>query len=560
MAKTFTRADFLRFKQAPKAPIPTPPGGDNLDKYTGEWTFETAAHLLRRATFGASLQQMRDAANSDLDSIINQLFEELPLPDEPINFILEDDPFVPIGESWVNQPYVGRDADPDFAQQQQITRRRSLRAWIMQAIFKSGINIREKMTLFWHNHFVIQSSIIQDPNFVYNYIHTIRQNALGNFKDFVGKITIDPAMLRYLNGNQNNQNAPNENYARELFELFTIGKGELAGPNDYTTFTEDDVVAAAKVLTGWRDDGYGGRNGGVASSRFVGPLHDRSNKEFSHRFNNTVISNQLETEYLALIDMIFEQEEVSRFICRKLYRWFVYYDINEEVEANIIEPMAEIMRNNNYDIVEPLKVLLSSNHFFNICNIGPMIKNPIDFFSQMFVHHEVGFPQNPLLEYRIHNRLTSVFESLEMIYFEPPNVAGWKPYYQEPQFYRIWINSVTLASRQNITNLLMSGDVNIGDFNLTIDPLAYIENFDNPYDPNALIHEIARYIFPNGITETQKDFLKEILIPGLPDFEWTVEYSDYVGDPEDEDKKRGVETKLRSLFSAFFSMPEYYLS
>ena len=78
----------------------------------------------------------------------------------------------------------------------------------------------------------------------------------------------------------------------------------------------------------------------------------------------------------------------------------------------------------------------------------------------------------------------------------------------------------------------MSGEVNFGDFVLTIDPLSYIDKFDNPFDPNALIHEIAKYIFPNGITETQKDFLKEILIPGLPDFEWTVEYSDYVGDPE----------------------------
>ncbi|NNE27535.1 MAG: DUF1800 family protein, partial [Saprospiraceae bacterium] len=308
MAQTFTRADFLRFKQAPKSPIPTPPGGDNLEKYTGAWTFETAAHLLRRTTFGSTLQQLKDAADSDLDTLMDQLFDTLPLPDEPINFNLEDDPIVPLGSSWINQLYVARDADPEFAQQQIIARTRSLRAWIMQTIFKSGINIREKMTLFWHNHFVTELSIVRDPNFVYNYIHTLRQNALGNFKELVGLITIDPAMLVYLNGNQNNQNAPNENYARELFELFTIGKGDLAGPNDYTTFTEDDVVAAAKVLTGWRDQGFGGRDGGVAGSQFIRPLHDRSNKEFSHRFNNTVITNQFENEYLALIDMIFDQE------------------------------------------------------------------------------------------------------------------------------------------------------------------------------------------------------------------------------------------------------------
>lgn len=189
-----------------------------------------------------------------------------------------------------------------------------------------------------------------------------------------------------------------------------------------------------------------------------------------------------------------------------------------------------------------------------------MIKNPIDFFTNMVIQHNVGFPSNILLEYRILARLVAIFEPLEMFYFEPPNVAGWKAYYQEPQYYRIWINAVTLGNRQNITNQIISGNITFGDFVLAINPLDYINTFENPYNPNELIYELASYIFPNGISESQKDALKEILIPGLPDFEWTVEYSDYIADPDNEDAMRSVQTKLRQLFTAMFSMPEYYLS
>ncbi|NNK89569.1 MAG: DUF1800 domain-containing protein [Saprospiraceae bacterium] len=549
----------LYVKHTNTAAIP-PFNADDLDKFKGEWNFQTAAHLLRRTTFGASNIQIRQAADSTLDEIIETLFESTALPEEPVNYFFEDDPEVPIGESWINKPYYPRNNDQLDFQAQEISRRRSLRAWILKTIMESGINIREKMTLFWHNHFVTQLSVIMDPNFIYHNNHTLRINATGNFKTLVENMTIDPAMLRYLNGNQNNQNAPNENYARELLELFTIGKGALAGPNDYTTFTEDDVISAAKVLTGWRDIGFRNSDGIPAGSRYVNPLHDKSTKVFSHRFNNQSISNQGPDEYIALINMIFEQEEVSRFIARKLYRWFVYYDISAEVESNIIEPMATMIRDNNYEIEPVLKTLLSSNHFFNICIVGPMIKNPVDFFFNMLIHHKVQLPGNLLLQYRILNRLTNVFETLEMVYFEPPGVAGWKAYYQAPLYYRIWINSVTLANRQNITNLIVSGNVAIGDFALTIDLLEYISELSNPYDPNDLIYEITNGIFPNGITDLQKDFLKEILIPGLPDFEWTVEYSDYLGDPENEDKKQAVLTKLSALFTSMFSMPEYYLS
>jgi hypothetical protein len=190
-----------------------------------------------------------------------------------------------------------------------------------------------------------------------------------------------------------------------------------------------------------------------------------------------------------------------------------------------------------------------------------MIKNPIVFLLNLLIQNEVNLPANDdfINRYAVLNRLGSLFESQEMSYFEPPNVAGWKAYYQEPLFYRIWISSVTLAIRQNITNLIASGQIRASGTNVTVDLLDYISKFDDPFDPNRLIDEFIANLFPQPLTEDQKGILKEILIPGLPDFEWTEEYGDYVGNPTNPDIRRAVDQKLRTFFAAFTSMPEYYL-
>ena len=569
MVQTYSRRSILGITKTAKqkkhlssSAFVLPPAGEGtggLEKYSGEWNFDTAAHVLRRATFGATGDQIKEVAALSLETVIDNLFTKQDLPAEPINYYFENDPNVAIGESWVNKPV----ARADNANMITNSRRRSLHVWQFGLTLTGGLNIGEQMTLFWHNHFVTQFSVVRDPNFMYKYITMLRDNALGNFKELVDLVTIDPAMLRYLNGNQNTNVAPNENYARELLELFAIGKGELAGPNDYTTFTEDDVVEVAKVLTGWRDIGFGGREGQPEpGARFIPNRHDRTTKQLSHRFNNVEISNQGENEYKTLIDIIFEQEEVSKFISRKLYRWFVYYDINDEVEQEIIEPLAEMLRDNNYEIEPALRTLLSSEHFFNICSVGPMIKNPLVFMANLFIQNEINLPPEDDFRrrYQILFRIGTTFEGQQMAYFEPPNVAGWKAYYQEPLFYRTWINSVTLGIRQNLTNLIASGQVRFGDFNVTVDLLDYISKFNDPTDPNSLIDEFVANLFPQPITDEQKDFLKEILIPGLPDFEWTVEYGMFINDPTNEETRRSVDQKLRTFFAAVLSMPEYYLS
>ncbi|MCH2082847.1 MAG: DUF1800 domain-containing protein [Saprospiraceae bacterium] len=525
---------------------------NTLNPYTGPWGYEQAAHLLRRTTFGPTYAQIKEAVDQGMAMTLYTLFDNTPMPPDPVNFYFQNDPNVAIGETWLNAPY-----SQEINLQQY--RFRSIYGWTMDILINEGMSIREQMTLFWHNHFAVSN--VNDPKFMHKHITLLRENATGNFRDLVKAVTIDPAMLRFLNGRQNTANAPNENYARELLELFTIGKGPQTGPGDYTNYTEDDIREIAKVLTGWRDRGYLTNNPDLAvQSVFINNLHDNSTKQLSHRFDNITIENAGPEEYSHLIDIIFERDEVAKYICRKLYRWFVYYEISDEIEANIIEPMAQIMIDNDYEIQAALEALLSSEHFFNFLNVGPMIKNPLVFIMNTLRQFEVAFPTQLFQNYNMKFRLYQATALLQMQYYFPPSVAGWKAYYQEPLYYRTWINSTTLQYRFGYTDVLTTVGYVFGGQRLVIDVLNFITTIDNPYDPNQVVLEFAKILFPQPITDGQVNALKEILIPGLPDFEWTVEYGEYAADPENSDLALSIEVKLRNLLRTMLTMPEFYLS
>ena len=339
-----------------------------LDKYTGEWSLTDAAHLLRRTTFGPTLAEIKMGHAMGLDALVQRLIQPSPMPNPPLNANFADDPNVPIGSTWVTAPYVAGENLERY-------RNQSLAAWTLQQQLQEQFSLREKMTLFWYNHFAVHN--INDPKYLYKHVTLLRENALGNFKQLVKEVTLDPAMLRFLNGNQNTRQAPNENFARELLELYTIGKGPQVAQGDYSNYTEEDVIAIAKVLTGWRDIGYRTLNPSVQlHAIFVANRHDTSTKQLSHRFGQAVIPNMGEREYSYLIDLIFQQQEVARFICRKLYRWFVYYVIDESVENAIIEPLADLLIRQNFELQEVVRTLISSEHFFDRLNRGPMIKHP----------------------------------------------------------------------------------------------------------------------------------------------------------------------------------------
>jgi len=512
--------------------------------YTGVWEFEQAAHLLRRTTFGPTYAQMKQAVSDGLDATINLLFESQAPPADPIYYDFENDPDVANGETWINQPSNGTIPGLNGA------RKRSLRGWSFKAIRESGINIQEKMLLFWHNHFVVSNTT--DARFQHKYMTLLRENALGNFKELVELITIDPSMLQYLNGTQNSKNAPNENYARELLELFTIGKGDAAGPGDYTNYTEDDVVEIARALTGWRH--FDIDNLMEVKAGFNANRHDTGDKQLSHRFNEVVISDAGADEYKNVIDIIFQQDEVARFIARKLYRWFVHFDLNSDVESNIIEPMAQMLIADNYEVQPTIMALLSSEHFYDMSVRGCMVTHPIDYLFKMTNTFELELNPDILQEYNILRRLFTAMEPLEMVMYAHPSVAGWKAYYQAPQFYKMWINAVTLPVRMNYSDALSEG-FNVSGFQIKLNVLNFAASLDNPADPDDLITEIASILFAQPLAQEQVASLKDS--HGIMNPEWQDEYLDYA--TGNVSLEPAIDNKLKGLIKTMLKMPEFYL-
>jgi uncharacterized protein (DUF1800 family) len=545
-------------KALPKTETTVNPPALGLAPYKGPFGFDQAAHLLRRATFGAKYAQIKSAAAKGLKATIDELFQTLPLPKPPLNYDYTADPLVPVGSTWIDAAY-GRDSGTGALLHQNY-RNISLRTWTYENILNEGISIREQLTLFWHNHFGIGDN--QDAKFWYQHMVLLRTYAWGNFKELIKKINIDPLMLRFLNGNQNSATAPNENYAREVLELFTIGKGPQAGPGDYTNYTEQDIKELAKAFTGWRDQGYNTTDVNTkVGSFFRISSHDTKVKKLSPRFDNKEIPNGFDKEHETAIDIIFTKSEVARFISRKLYRWFVYYDISAEVEQNVILPMADILIQNNYEIKPALQALLQSEHFFDALNIGPMIKNPID-FSLNFIK-QIGWSAYEVADLASrHKALAILYRDVinqQMTYFDPPDVAGWKPYYQEPAFYRIWINSTTLKYRMRLTDQLASNTYSVG-VKTGLNVLNFAASMPTPTDPFLLVEDMVSVLLPQSLTDKQSTDLMNAFLSGTPDYEWGTIWTNYTKNPGNATARTSAETKLRNLVKAILSLPEYFLS
>lgn len=460
------------------------PSATGLANYAGPWTDTQVAHLLRRTLFAFSHSDLEFFKAMTMSQAVDYLLN-LPAnaPAPPLNNYNTqvNDPDVPAGQTWVNAPFGDGSTNTP--------RNLSLKSWWIGLQLEQERNIREKMTLFWHNHFATEQSTINDARYAYKHHALLRQYALGNFKDLVREVTIDPAMLRYLNGNVNSKAAPDENYARELQELFTIGK-DL--PNHYT---EDDVKQAARVLTGWRDSRTG------ISSSFDPTRHDTGNKQFSSFYNNTLITGRSGSaagmdELNDLLNMIFAQQEVARYICRKLYRFFVYYVIDSNVEQNVIVPLADIFRQNNYDIKPVMEALLKSEHFYDSLSMGCSIKSPVDFTVGMMRTFNVALPpaSNITQQYGIWYLLWGFCATQQQDLGEPPNVAGWPAYYQVPQYYELWINSDTLPKRNQVSDLMIYTGIVRNGFKLIFDPIAFAQQFSGVSDPNQLIGDILKLL------------------------------------------------------------------
>ncbi len=529
------------------------PVAGGLSPFSGTWDYAAAAHLLRRAMFGPTHQQILQAVSDGLSLTLSKLTTKSADPAPPVVYSdTPDDPDLIKGETWIRSKL-----NPQVQGNVQ-AKQNSLYAWLMEQMFTEAVSLTEKMTLFWHNHFVV--SEIYDPRYNYDYIKLLRDNCLGNFKSLTSEITVDKAMLMYLNGAQSNKNAPNENYARELMELFTLGKGPLAGPGDYTTFTEQDVEAIAKALTGWT---INGRDASIYPViEYKTNLHDRTVKQFSHRFNNATISNKEETEYLAVINLIFQKREAATFVCRKLYRYFIYYKVNQDIETEIVNGLADIMIANNFEIKPVIEALLGSSHFYSEEALGCMIRPPYEFIFNTLKTMKLNVPSEVEAKYNVYLNIYRGTMGMQQVYFDIPSVAGWTPYYQVPSYHEIWVNSVTLPIRVGFTSSYANKTVRVRNITglFGLDLPQYVIGFNNPGNANELINDLVTHLLPKPIFDNQKAFLKSKLLGNNSEAQWMTMWNNYKNNPGNDTARATVEARLKPLFVSLLSMPEYYLS
>lgn len=519
-----------------------------LTPYSGTFGRSELQHLLRRTLFGVKKSDLVYFGNRSLNSVVTELLTVPVTPPSPpvndYNSATYTDPVIAAGATWVNGP---SDSNAQFGRQQ------SLRGWWMGLIINQNRNILEKMVLCWHN--LIPTDIggtFNEAIYSYRYNALLRQHALGNYKTLVRLVSIEPAMLYYLDGRLNTKTAPNENFGRELQELFTVGK-------DATPYyTEGDVQAAAKVLTGWEIDTPN------LSSKFTLSRHVTTDKTFSSFYNNTVITGRNDvnagmTELTDLINMIFAKDEVAKYIVRKIYRFFVYYNIDATIEAQVITPLAATFRSGGYEIMPVMLELLTSQHFFDaIASKGCVLKNPVDYIAGSARTFGLTYTTPPdfINQYKNARYFLDQGNIQQMRIGNPPNVAGWSAYHQAPSYHELWINAETLRRKKEFVDKLITSNSN----GMSFDILGFTAALDNPSDPNDLIDEVIELMHIISEDTIIKGQLKSILLSNqTTDSYWSDAWNNYAGTPTNTTYRNTVFTRLKTFYQAVTSMAEYHL-
>lgn len=544
----------------------------SLSPITGALGAQKAAHLLRRATMGPRLQDISTFSGMTAQAAFTALTQSQPTPALPV------DPMS--GTDWVY---------PHSPNSNQNTETLSdyTRSWWMENMRSSGPNLTDRMVWFYHTHFpMIMSRIESNPQFAIDYLRLLRFYALGNYKDLVKALCIDNAMLVHLDGNLNIKGVPQENFAREFLELYTVGKGEEVSIGNYTNFTESDVQALTKGFTGWGidttfqtiDPATNLPTGKVKGNGSVSSQHDVSAKQFSSAFNNTVVQtgNVIGTDALItavytelddLINMIFNSPNAAKHICRRIYRQFAYYEITDEIETDIIGPLANILVSNNFDITSVLSVLLQSEHFYDTDtpitsdnNIGAIIKSPMDLVIGTLRLFNLTVPDKTTQlasHYEMYAQLIGQLDDQGLQFFEPYDVAGYEPYYQLPDFHRYWISSNYLANRYKFSELLISGFTGSNGVLVKLDVVDFVEtNCSDPGNASTLVQELVDWLFPMSIDATRFNYFRDnVLLEQLPASNWTDEWNNYQSSGSDVN----VRLQLESLITAMMQTPEYQL-
>lgn len=375
--------------------------------------FEEARHLLSRTGFGASHSEIQEYQTLDFEEAVDRLLDTAPAR------------WVTPAPDWIDDPVLGRAGKKGSLSQkekkvrQKMVRARAvdLKAWWYREMIDSQSQLTERMTLFWHNHFTSSFKKVKSPYLLYHQNLLLRQNATGNFANLLHKIARDPAMVLYLDTQTNLKGSPNENFARELLELFTLGEGH---------YTEMDIKEGARAFTGWSVNRKTGK------FRLRSKQHDSGEKQF--------MGNKGNFDGDEIIEILLKDPRTALNITRKLWIEFV----TETPDPDQIKKLSRQFKDSGYELKPLIRSMLMSRAFRDPAARGTLMKSPVELTVGTIRALEI-----PVLETR---PLVHYGRVLGQDIFDPPNVKGWAGGTS-------WIDTNTLLMRQTVLADILHGTV-----------------------------------------------------------------------------------------------------
>jgi len=564
-----------------------------LKQYQGEFGYTQKRHLLNRVLVGYAERHMKDLDVLNLDQAIDLIFKQQDLG-EPVNNYYHDFPPEAYKKKYLvddvkpGEPFIRKVLSkeipgfpPEFAGSE---RQGALDSWIYTSIYAQPTSVAWRLFMFLHTLTPFMDDVGKQKSSYYSLKLTF-EGAWRSYKDYMIDVTLSERMLELLNLKYSKKEAPDENFAREVQELFTVGK------RPFSKFTESDVKAAARLLVGWDtlywenliDEGF------VTKNNYKENNHDTGDKQFSKFYGNRLIKGKTgpdggKIELKEFFDMIFETEEVSIYLSRRLVQFFVYPILNDYVEENIIKPLAQILKKNNYSLAETLKVLLKSEYFFAEEFYNSMIKSPMEFSMGMYKEFEVlkgNLAYDSYNSFFFEDRKQFEPKYLDPIYLSyrifrqvrfhaigrqgysignPPSVSGWQAYYQEPVYDLIWINSDSIKRRKELAESIAKNGINFFDRpNVRFDMNLLLKKIKDPSNINSFIRELAKIIL--GVDISEKAFLrikKSILGDNFPDYYWSDAVNSFLNSPN-RDNYNTLYGRVGQILTQIFDLNENHV-
>lgn len=461
-----------------------------IEPYESVLTRQDVYHLLRRMGFGPSHARVATLVGKTAGEAVDIL-----LAKDQVDVSAVPGPWV---DSITEDP-MGADLQTRFSIWGTWRRNMDMLAtWWLDRMAADG-TAAEKTTLFWTSHFAVEFSFDETftpPPMLYRMYKMLYRDRLGMFKDLALDVTLDNSMLNYLGGTLNKVGKPNENYGRELMELYTTGIGH---------YTEGDVKEAARVLTGWKSNRYNDEPmpNGAFESFFWAADHDIGAKTIMGRDipartvdNNTAFQVRNE-EIKGLIDIIHTQrpEAVSRFIAGKAYRFFIYSSPHA-IDQTYLEALAKVFRESDFNLHTMFRTMFTSAHFFDPAIRGCQIKTPIEYVAGLM--HQLGVSIKDSAKWTA---------QMDQEVMDPPNVAAWPGY-------RAWMSTNTYPVRRSVSQLIIDEVSDAGLY-------TFMQSFDGFANVRDFVSNVVDYFLPMPVSASRMDnYVSALLGTGTPEYEW----------------------------------------